>query len=612
MPTTDQDVMLYGESRPSPSVVTGRAGPVTFEFTDLMLRHVRLGDVELARRIYFAVRGADWDVVRPIAVRDLRVDARARSFCASWTAHCRRHDADYTWSGSVKGSSDGTLTFQAAGKVLAAFTSPRIGLNVLLSADVCAGRMFELTGVPMPQGPIRYQEFPRLVPRTLVAASIESIRFCPRPGVDIAWQFAGSRADMEDQRNWAESTYKIFAALPHGYPDLQAGEAREQAVTLTFPRGRPPRARRPSADVRIRVGGPLPDRVFPQVGVDLDPEDGNLGGGEAKLLRAMGASHLRIRAADTERAIAAAGAVGCTVIAVVDDGGADAIAALGRLREAGVTISHVECVNLDAAMLASLRAAAPGVPVGGPAAPDFGYRPALRTAIDAGADFLSWGVEPNHHQDDDQTWLENAGGLAWQLATARDYRGDAGTLIGPVNFEPVYARQRPDPRQAGLLAAAYAAGVLKCMAEGGALAGTFFRAAGPFGVVHRTTGHALPAFDGDGSAQVYPVWHVLKLGAALRGRKVRAVATSDAVRVDAMAGADVVVLINKTATAQEVVLSGFRHAGRATVQAIDTASFEAIRHGADPRPVMVTPRRGRLALTAGPCAVLVVRPAAAG
>lgn len=595
---TSLNVALFGQERRPVEVMAGRAGPVRFEFTDLMLRHIRLGEVELARRIYFAVRAADWDTVEPVEVRDLQVQASASTFRATWTAVCRRsggpHDVDYQWSGAITGASDGTLRFRADGEVLAGFQSPRIGLNVLLGADVCAGKPFEATGRRMPQGPVRYHEFTRLVGRTTVLESIESLRFCPVPGVDILWSFRGSNTDMEDQRNWSESTYKIFAALRHSYPKLPTAERCEQEVELSLLRRTPLSRKRPGARVVMRVGR-ASGTVMPSVGVDVHPDDDPLSQGEQRLLAALRPGHLRVRAGAFQR-----WALDWPVIAVVR--GPEEIDALRRMREAGMPIAYIECADLDAPRLAALRAANLDAPIGGPAAADFGHRARLRAAMDAGADFLSWGVNPNAHQEDDQTFLENTRGVCWQIETMRYWRPGKPILIGPVHFEPTYPRPRPDARQAGLLAAAYAAGVLKQAADAGAAAITLFRAAGPMGVIHRHGQHHQPAYH-DLESAVYPAWHVLRFMARWRGRSVRSTATSDVLRAECLAVENSVMLINKTTERQEVELTGLRSASIAGLQILDADTFDAVRRGDDPPASALPIRGGRLRLWLNPCAV---------
>jgi len=613
MPPTDLDVALFGASRDDQNVVEGHAGPVTFQFTDLSLRHIRLGDVELARRIYFAARGADWDTVHPIEVRDLRIQATRRTFKAEWVARCRGGEVDYEWAGQIRGESNGNLSFEVQGRTLAAFSSPRIGLNVLLGADTCAGLMYEATGKPMPQGPIRYHEFTRLVPRTIVAESLDSIRFSPGDGFDICWRFTGSNTDMEDQRNWAETTYKIFMAMRHAYPDLPEADQGKQSVSLCFPRGIPARRRARPAVVEMKVGRVLPGTTMPSVGVEVTDEELPLAAEEISLLQKMQPAHVQVRATMGDAAVDVVKAIGCSAVVVVEDASDASVEALRRMATSGITISAVACAATEADAVTRLKGVLPRVPVGGPAAPDFGHRPALRAAIDAGVDFLAWGAAPNMHLDDDETYLENARGIAYQLRTARYLLGRDTAVVGPIHMRPQYPRPQPDPRHTALLGAAYTAGALCALAEGRASAGTFFRAAGVHGLVHRPSTFARPAFDTESMPQVYPSYQVLQAAAAWRGRPLREVVTSDPLRATLLAVDGGMMMVNLTTERQRVRLrglgTGLPSTDRAAIRTFDPDTFDAIRRGKTVPPQLAAISRGRIDLELAPCATVVVTPA---
>jgi hypothetical protein len=71
-----KDEALYGEARPEPHVRHVAAGPIRMKFQDGELRYLRVGQREIVRRIYFAVRDERWDTVMPRFTR-LQVDAKA-------------------------------------------------------------------------------------------------------------------------------------------------------------------------------------------------------------------------------------------------------------------------------------------------------------------------------------------------------------------------------------------------------------------------------------------------------------------------------------------------------------------------------------------------------
>ena len=615
---TPRDVALYGEKRPDSEVIRGNAGPVSFEFRDLELRHIRLNTVEIARRLYFAPRSADWDTVYPVEVKGLLVEAGPSTFRATWTAHATKDTVDYLWTGEIVGRQDGELSFRVRGEAASDFESPRIGLCLLLSTDALSGKMFEIEGEEVPQGTTRHHEFTRLVPRTLVAQRFHTIRFCPVKGVDLQWSVDSGYWDMEDQRNWAEATYKAFTAMKHAYPHVGAGEVAEQTATLRFALGVPAvRRRRPPA-VRVRIGGRQPRSALPALGVGIGAAD--LTNVEQKILADLRPAHLLLAVSANdprlEPAVAIARHIGASLLFSVPEAYRQLPEQLDWIRSQGVQISFLECRD-PRAFPAAREAAIDSrieAPVGGPGVPSFSDRSALRDAVDAGAAFLSWGVVPGTHLEDDETYLENTVGVQSQLETMRYFASRADLVVGPITIEPQHSRPRPDPRQAGLLAAAYTAGVIRALSEGRAAAATFFQAVGPHGLIHRPGDSPLPGYDADTAPQVYPAYHVLRRTAPHRGSMMRRTTTSDLLRAESMAwdapNGTTVMLVNKSTTEQVVELAGLdRRINRVCVSTLDSSSFDSARLN-HPLPTEEHPLDGgRLSLRLGPCAVAWIEPA---
>jgi len=71
--TAERLRLLHGSAAPLPDLQTLRAGPVTMLLDGVDLRYLRLGDTELVRRVYVAVRDVDWDTV-PATVSGLQVE----------------------------------------------------------------------------------------------------------------------------------------------------------------------------------------------------------------------------------------------------------------------------------------------------------------------------------------------------------------------------------------------------------------------------------------------------------------------------------------------------------------------------------------------------------
>ena len=119
----------------------------------------------------------------------------------------------------------------------------------------------------------------------------------------------------------------------------------------------------------------------------------------------------------------------------------------------------------------------------------------------------------------------------------------AAPMENPENIRQ--AMNRVDPRQRGLLGAAWYLGYFAHMARGGAVAVTLGGGVGPFGIVHAPAAHAQPWFDEAGG--LYPAFHVFKGLAGLKGAKLLESAATPARNVQVVAA--------ETATGHEIWLA---------------------------------------------------------
>ena len=101
----------------------------------------------------------------------------------------------------------------------------------------------------------------------------------------------------------------------------------------------------------------------------------------------------------------------------------------------------------------------------------------------------------------------------------RDNPYGQATAPNPGNIRQ--AMNRNDPRQRGLLGAAWNLAYFAHFARGGAREIALGGAVGPFGLIHTPAGYTTPGFDGAGG--FFPVYHVVRGLARLRGTPMRAV-----------------------------------------------------------------------------------------
>lgn len=216
----------------------------------------------------------------------------------------------------------------------------------------------------------------------------------------------------------------------------------------------------------------------------------------------------------------------------------------------------------------------PGVPLGGGMFSFFTELNRKRPPVEA-LDFITHTTCPMVHASDDITAMENlealphiikstrafAGGLPYRIGPstigARDNPYGATATANPQNGRLALARM--DPRQRGLLGAAWNLGYVAHLARGGVEAVALSAPVGEFGVIYAQMDYEQPWFDQRGEG-VYPVYHVIRGMAAAAGKPMLATELSDGASVQAVAykdGASMTLWIaNLTGEPQEVMIDG--------------------------------------------------------
>ncbi|MBV9605654.1 MAG: hypothetical protein JO027_11120, partial [Solirubrobacterales bacterium] len=348
-----RNVLLHGHDAPPQELRTVRAGPLSAVLDGVDIRYVRLGDVELVRRIYVAVRDRNWNTI-PGVCTAYELETSEDAFAARFTVRHTSPEVDFLWHGEIVGSEDGRIVVSMDGRAERELDYNRIGFCVLHPWRECGGRPFR--GVT-PDGPVS-----GVLPRLVAPQRFENGVYVPlfpsvsRLEVDVTdeltgiCEFGGDLFETEDQRNWTDASFKTYCTpLALGFPHrLGAGEAKAQTVTVSA-RGpaldAPGPAPAPAADpaAGLHVTGPT-GRYVPEVGLALPADRDEPSEDEARLrlLRAIAPAHIRVELHLDDpagpnrlaRAIATAGALGTQLELALFVAGADAGERLERVREA--------------------------------------------------------------------------------------------------------------------------------------------------------------------------------------------------------------------------------------------------------------------------------------
>jgi hypothetical protein len=511
-----------------------RAGPLRLVFDRGELRWIRLGEREVVRGIYFALRAEGWATI-PYEIRNLEIAAEPASFRVRFQAHHERGPVRFDWRAEIAGGPDGRIGFAVHGKAGASFLRNRIGLCVLHPAQACAGRPCIVQTV---DGDRAESVFPALVAPHQPFRNVRAILHEVSPGVEVEVRLEGETFETEDHRNWGDDSYKTYGTplhLPHPVT-VKSGATVDQSVTLSLfgittepveqaaasvPGAVPRKRNSPEPVVVDLAGGELPLPALGLAGAELVA----LAEAEAARLRPLRLAHVRADLhlegaaweAALERAVGNARLldVPLELALFLPD---DPHAVLQQLAErasswqprvASWLVYRADDRTTADGLAATAREALAkldrGAGFGGGSDAHFAELN-RRRPLPRSLDKLVFALNPQVHAGDNATLVENLGSLRRIADTLRSFAERTPLGVSPVTLRPRTdpsptawrkRNERPftdDPRQDTSFTAAWTLGFLAAAAEAGFASLTFFELVGPRGVLE-AAGRAFPVLD---------------------------------------------------------------------------------------------------------------------
>jgi len=613
----------YGSNEPLPERRTLHAGPLTAELENADLRYVRVGDVEIVRRLYFAVRDRDWGTTEPVFTK-FEVDDRGDSFRIDLAAEHvdPATGVDFTWIGVIEGSLEGTIRYEMEGSPRAAFFRNRIGFCVLHPAELAGAPAWTDT----PDGRVEGL-FPELISPHQPFLDMESITHAAGEHTTAEIRFEGDLFEMEDQRNWTDASFKTYSTpLRIPYPvEVVPGQEIRQAVTIeVFGEGSSIGTQGTAAPDALALDTSRTARL-PVIGFGAGTKE-PIGADDLERLRALAPGYLHTeidlgaedwrekleRAAERARALGVALNVSAVARRGADDGWGELAAAIRGLPVAIVFTfppvhEHVTFPRDDLATHSeTIEAARSAFGAAGSAVRIGGGTRAFFTELNRAVDFLPvreldafmFTLNPQVHAFDNLSIVETISAQSDVVRSAQAIVGDRPLFVGPITLRPQWnpnATSAPsppgpdelppsvDPRQLSLFTAAWTVGSLKRMADEGVDAATYFELTGWRGLLehqeHLTRRELFPSDAG----QLFPVYHVFRAIAPFSGGESAWVTIPRPFESAALAvtkeGKLRLLVGNLTEFDQEIVLEGM--AVRDTTMAVlDETTYE--RAAVDP------------------------------
>ncbi|OLP17968.1 hypothetical protein BST81_13030 [Leptolyngbya sp. 'hensonii'] len=590
-------IFYYGCSEPLPEQIPLRAGPLSLIYQAGDLRYIRLGDREILRRVYVAVRVQNWRTI-PMTIAHLRTEIHDQSFRITYEASHQQEVVDFVWQAEITGDEQGRIQFTMDGQARSTFHRNRIGFCILHPMREC--RSLPCT-ILKTDGTTEVGVFPDAIAPHQPFMDLQGMAYAVTPGVMAQLRFVGDVFEMEDQRNWTDASFKTYCtplALP--FPvEVQAGKRITQSVELSLA-GEP----LPSDPPRP-CGPPLPGGdatlivdsteavPLPRLGLGMASHGQPLSDREQERLRALHLSHLRVdlplgKAETGDRlrqATAEARSLNLALelaLLLSDDAERELTDLVTLLRElqpplqTGLIFHREEKTTSGRWIELARRILSPHLPGMHLGAGSFTHFTELnrRCSPLKHLDVLSYAITPQVHAFDNASLVETLEAQATTIASARTLAGDLPLIISPITLKPRPAQPiatppgslppTVDPRQMSLLGAGWTAISLKYLSQPGVHSLTYYETTGWRGVMEQEQGCSCPEQFPSLPGSVFPLYHVLADVGELAPAQVLPTHASHPLQVDGLAlcrgDEHCVLVVNLTAATQSVQLQGLGEA----------------------------------------------------
>ena len=616
-------IKLFGTEEPITPMRTLHAGPLSAEFDTGSLRFIKIHGREAIRSIAFVVRDKDWGTYIP-AIENLTIEQKSDHFSVRFDAICKDASQELHYNASITGHADGTLEFTGKGHAITDFVTNRTGFVVLHPIVGVSGFPVEVEHV---DGHVESTVFPDLIDPIQPFKDIRSLSHEVLPGVSVKCRMDGDTFEMEDQRQWGDASYKTYVR-PIGLPwpfTLAAGETTEQSVTLSVIGSAS--AGSATADDAITLTISDTQGIMPHIGLGLEPQHTQAALQHKDLLNHIAPQIMMCwhdlraghGAAQLAQAQELADSIGADLVleAVIpcEDYSAEIQKIAQQAKEAKASFKAVSCSPADylksimpgsqwpdvpplETIYDAVRAAFPNASVGGGMLAYFPELNRKHPPLDH-IDYITHTSNVITHAGDDITVTENLETLPYIVKTCRSFSSDKPYWVGPssigMRFNPYGAKTmdnpnnqriamaRMDPRQRGLINAAWTLGYAAHMARGDLKTITLHAPVGEFGLIYHSMAWPQPWYD-DAPALVYPAYHIVAgLTAAAGAARLNSVSdnTHDVECLAYRIGQKTTVWVaNLTATEQQARIAGLPTA-TARRCTLDTTTFEQCATHAD-------------------------------
>lgn len=506
-----KEQMYYGgsQNRP-PRVVFLQAGPFSCQYESGNIRYIRAGGKEMIRMIYPALRDHNWGTIIP-DISNEQIQKSEYHFQISYDCLYEENEIHFQARYHIKGDAKGNFIFTLDGEAKSTFRKNRIGFNVLHPPEVAGEKYI----VRHTDGSQEEGHFPEIISPHQPIMDIKALGW-DAGGAWMEVEFEGDIFEMEDQRNWTDASFKTYSTpLSKPFPVvIKEGATIHQQVKLKL--GNPCNQPVPAQeDIMVNIG--REKFPLPAIGIGQSSEFTTLKQQDVDLLKQLSFSHYRVdlNLNDDEvevkwkRAVKESAQLDLALELALHFS-ANSARELEKLKE--LLALHQPSLrklvifsqdhkstpeSLISQLMPELRILFQAVPIGG--GTDCFFTELNRNPLKhPGLDFLSYSINPQVHQFDNQSLVETLKAQTYTLESASSFAQGKPVHISPITlkmrFNPNATGPEPqtpsnelppqvDTRQMSLFGAAWTMGSIKYLSEHEVASLTFFETIGRRGLL---------------------------------------------------------------------------------------------------------------------------------
>lgn len=514
-----------------------KAGELTLAYENGSIRWIRLGDTEIIRMIYSAVRDCNWGTIEPVIVKeDILVleSSFSISLEVEYKAGPIHFEARYLIRGDQK-----KLLFEMVGIAQSDFHTNRIGFCILHPVKECAGKTAQVRHA---DGSDSEFVFPEYISPHQPIKNIQSMTWSPASGLTAHLNLSGDIFEMEDQRNWTDASYKTYCTpLELPFPALvKKGDTVSQAVELLLD---VPAIGHPKASTYSFTWDRKAELNIPSLGTAVSSRNQALTQSEIHLLKELPLTHLRVEVNMTkpdciqnlEKAHRESTLLGWSLFVVLylsDNYTPEYQTFISACQAAGINPewilpvgqNHLPFTGFNE-LVPKLRTDFPQAMIGTGVNAYFAELNRSRPSIEK-ADFVSFTICPQVHAFDNASLVENLQAQAEVIHSAKRLFPGKPVYVSPVSLRqrfnvvatsdellplPDQLPSSVDQRQRLTFAAQWTLGSLKYLSQSGADLVTYYETVGWKGWMQGEQQPENKKLFPAQANEIFPVYEALKM-----------------------------------------------------------------------------------------------------